>query len=229
MRKSKSIKYWAYDDKPREKLANKGKKSLSNSELIALLLESGSAQQSAISLAKEILAHCNNNLKTLSDKQIQELCTFKGIGIAKASKLVACFELAIRLHAIEETDKAKINSSLEAHQQLSSLFNGLGHEEFWVIFLNQANTILSIENISKGGITSTVVDPKIIFNKALIHKATAIIIAHNHPSGNLSPSSEDLSLTEKIKKASNLLQITLLDHLIISDKQYLSMADEGLI
>ncbi len=229
MEKLKSIKHWALDDKPREKLIKKGKKSLSNSELLAILIESGTIDQSAISLAKEILQHSHNSLKILAKKEIQELCRFRGIGIAKATKLIASFELAHRLNAMEEVSKPKINASKEAFQYLTTKFTGLDHEEFWVIYLNQANGIIAIENISKGGITSTVVDLKIIFQKALLNKATGLIIAHNHPSGNLSPSNEDILLTKKIEKASKILQISLLDHLIISDKQYLSMADEGMI
>ncbi len=229
MKNLNSIKYWAPDDKPREKLINKGKKSLSNSELIALIIESGSTKQTAIALAQEILQANNNQLSNLCNRKLQELCKFKGIGTAKAAKLIACFELASRIQNSEDLDNFKIHSSKDAHKQLSTIFAGLKHEEFWVIYLNQANTLLAVENISKGGMTSTVVDLKLIFNNALLNNATAIILAHNHPSGNLRPSQEDKHITENIYKASKLLQITLLDHLIVSDKQYLSMADEGLI
>ncbi len=229
MKNPNSIKNWSFDDKPREKLINKGAKQLSNSELLAILIESGTKEFSALHLAKLILKESNNNLKFLIQKESQELQQFHGIGIAKATKLMACFELARRIDFQAETILQKIHSSKEAFLQFSPHLSGLKHEEFWVIFLNQANGIIIIENLSKGGITSTVVDLKILFNRALLNKATALIIGHNHPSGNLSPSEQDLQLTKDISQAAKLLQFSLLDHLIISDKQYLSMADEGMI
>lgn len=229
MNHSKSIKLWAKDDMPREKLIKHGERALSNSELIAILLGSGTIQTSAVGLAQELLQTCQNNLTSLSKKNVHELCEFKGIGPAKAVKLVAAFELSKRREQFIHLLPTKIQNSNDAHANLIPYLANLSHEEFWCIYLNQANHILSIENISKGGITGTLVDIRILFNKALSLKATGIVLAHNHPSGNTDPSKQDILLTKKVEKAAKLLEISLHDHLIIADKQYLSMADEGMI
>ncbi len=230
MSQTNSIKTWAIDDMPREKLASKGAYSLSNSELIAILLRSGSSDISAVGLAKNILAEHNNDLYTLSRRSIKELCKYRGIGPAKAVALKACFELAKRYRNEGETQsKEKVTCSQDAFHILFPHLNGLNHEEFWCVFLSRANKVLALENISKGGIHSSVVDLKIIFKKALLHEACGLIIAHNHPSGSKKPSVADHEATKKISEGAKQLDIQLLDHLIFYNNNYLSFADKGLL
>lgn len=225
-----SIKSWAIDDMPREKLASKGAYSLSNSELIAILLRSGSPEESAVDLAKNMLAEHNNDLYQLSRKTIKELCQYKGIGPAKAVSLKACFEIAKRYRNNEEPEtKEKITCSKDAFHMFFPHLNGLNHEEFWCMFLSRANKVLAIENISKGGIHASVVDLKVIFKKALLHESCGLIIAHNHPSGSNKASAEDRKTTQKILEGAKQIDIQLLDHLIFYKNDYLSFADKGLL
>ena len=224
-----SIKNWSEDDKPREKLISKGKHALSDAELIAILLGSGNRTESAVQLAQRILKHANNNLADLSKMPLKELQQFKGIGEAKAITIIAATELGKRQSVQEVTTKQKIGSSKDAAQIFCSLLGDLPHEEFWIILLNRANKIISKQLISRGGITGTVADQRIIFKLAIENLAVGIILCHNHPSGNLTPSPEDKQLTQNIKTSAKLLDVTILDHLIVTDNGYYSFADEGLI
>ncbi len=224
-----SIKCWAEDDRPREKMLNKGKHALSNSELLAIILASGNKEESAVDLAKRILDSCDQNLIELSKLGIERLKKFKGIGMVKAITIEAALELGRRRQQSEAKSKLSINSSKTAYDLLKAQLQDLSHEEFWVLYLNRANKILSSENISKGGIVGTVADRRLIYTRALELKSTGIILAHNHPSGALRPSTEDIDLTKKMKSAGQTLDIAVLDHIIISDQGYFSFADDGLI
>ncbi|MDI1234997.1 MAG: DNA repair protein RadC [bacterium] len=224
-----SIKNLAEDDKPREKLLLKGKSSLSNVELLAILLSTGTRKKSAIDLAREILEKSNRNLDELAKLSVNELCKIDGIGPAKAITIVAAIELAGRRQQTIAREKPKITTSKHAYEILRHHLQDLNHEEFWLLCLNRAGQVTAEIRISEGGITSTVADPKKIFKFALEHLATGIIVCHNHPSGNLSPSEQDREITNKIKAAGRTLDINLMDHLIITQKQYFSFADEGLL
>lgn len=223
-----SIKHWAEEDRPREKLLNQGCKRLSDAELIAILLGSGSQRESALELARKMLKAKDNELHCLAQCSIKELCQFKGIGPAKAVTLVAAMELGQRRKS-KQHQLESISSSKAAYTFLSHRLADLPHEEFWILTLNRANKIISTEQISIGGVAGTVVDAKLVFNKALQQLASSIIMAHNHPSGNLRPSQADLDLTRKLKAAGQLLDIQVLDHLIITSHGYTSMADEQLM
>lgn len=222
-----TIKAWAEEDRPREKLLALGRRSLSDAELIAILIGSGSTTESAVDLSKRILLSCNNQLAALAKLSVQDLSKFKGIGEAKAISIIAALELGRRRKESEIVNTDKITSSKEAFHLLHPFFADLLHEEFWVIMLNKANKIIHKSLISKGGQSGTVADPKIIYKAALEHNAANIILAHNHPSGNLRPSDADLSLTKKLIDAGKLLDISVLDHLIFAGNSYLSFADEG--
>ncbi len=224
-----SIKNLAEDDKPREKLLLKGKSSLSNVELLAILLSTGTRKKSAIDLAREILEKSNRNLDELAKLSVNELCKIDGIGPAKAITIVAAIELAGRRQQTIAREKPKITTSKHAYEILRHHLQDLNHEEFWLLCLNRAGQVTAEIRISEGGITGTVADPKKIFKFALEHLATGIIVCHNHPSGNLSPSEQDREITNKIKAAGRTLDINLMDHLIITQKQYFSFADEGLL
>lgn len=220
-----SIKSWALDDRPREKLIEKGSKSLSDAELLAILLGSGSRSESAVGLAKRILNYAQNNLTELGRLGAEDLMQFKGVGEAKAVVLCSAFELARRRKS-EVVERAKITSAMDVFNQIAPLVSDLNHEEFWVLYLNRANVVLRKEKISSGGVAGTVVDNKIILKKALLNLASSIILVHNHPSGNLNPSIQDKKVTKKMKLACELLEINLLDHLIIAGNSYYSFADE---
>ncbi len=220
-----SIKSWSMDDRPREKLIEKGPKSLSNAELVAILLGSGTKNESAVDLAKKILNYAQNNLLVLGKLGVDDLMQFKGIGQAKAVTLCSTFELVRRRKAVIE-ERVKISSAVDVFNELFPFISDLNHEEFWVLFLNRANVIVKKERISSGGITGTVVDQKIILKKALLNLASSIILVHNHPSGNLNPSIQDKKVTQKMKLACELLEINLLDHIIIAGNSYYSFADE---
>jgi DNA repair protein RadC len=224
-----SIKTWAEDDRPREKLILKGKNALSDSELIAILIGSGSRELSAVDLAKKILNHVDNDLNSLGRLNVKELCKFKGIGEAKAISIITALELGKRRKDSEAIQLKKITSSTDAFQLLQPLIGDLGHEEFWVLYLSNANKVIRKEQLSIGGITGTVADVRKIFKTALEQSATAMIIAHNHPSGTLTPSLADKKLTQKVKDGGTLLDIKLLDHIIVTEKNYFSFADEGLL
>ncbi len=222
-----TIKAWAEEDRPREKLLFLGRRSLSDAELIAILIGSGSTTESAVGLSKRILHTYQNNLAGLAKLSVQDLCKFKGIGEAKAISIIAALELGRRRKETELTFTDKITCSKDGFNILAPYFADLLHEEFWVIMLARNNKVTSKILISKGGQSGTVADPKIIFKAALEHNAANIVLAHNHPSGNLKPSQQDLNLTKKIKAGAALLDIGLLDHLIFAGEGYFSFADEG--
>ncbi len=227
--KGLTIKSWAEADQPREKLKAKGKQQLSDTELIAILLGSGNREESALALSKRILNFFNNDLKTLAKAELHDLKAFKGIGEVKAIKIIAAMEIGRRRQLMSISEKPQICSSKEAFDTLAPLMMDLLHEEFWIILLNRANRVVGREKISSGGVSSTVVDAKVIFRKAIQYLACSVILAHNHPSGNLRPSQADIELTKKLKKAGESLDISVLDHLIITQKGFYSFADEGII
>ncbi len=222
-----SIKAWAEADRPREKLLLKGKQSLSDAELIAILMGSGRRQLSAVGLAQLILQSNNHNLNELGKNTVLDLREFKGIGEAKAITIIAALELGRRRQLSDLREKPQIRSSQDAYREMAPIIQDLPHEEFWVLLLNRANRILGRAKISSGGVSGTMVDAKLIFNKALEKKASSVMLFHNHPSGGLTPSQADISLTKKLKEAGKFLDTQVLDHLIISDRGYYSFADEG--
>ncbi len=225
-----TIKHWAEDDQPREKLMLKGRHSLSDAELVAILIGSGSKNLSAVELSKQILKEAaNNNLDKLSKLTINDLIKFKGIGEAKAITIVAAMELARRRKETLVEEKPMIRTSKSVFDLLIPFFSDLPHEEFFVILVNRANKVLKIERVGMGGITGTVADLRIMFKLAIENLATGIILSHNHPSGQLKPSDADIQLTKSIKEAGKILTIELLDHVIISNDGYFSFADEGLL
>jgi DNA repair protein RadC len=224
-----NIKAWAEEDRPREKLALKGKSTLSDAELIAILIGSGNRNETAVELSKKILSTINNDLNKLGKLTISDLTQFNGIGEAKAISIIAALELGRRRKDSGIEKKAAIKSSNDAYNVISDVLSDLPHEEFWVIYLNKKNEVIKKENISKGGIDSTIADTKIIFKHAIEQLASAIILCHNHPSGNLKPSNADIKLTKKLKETGIMLDTPVLDHLIIGEKDYFSFADEGII
>lgn len=224
-----SIKNWNEDDRPREKLMLKGRASLSDAELIAILIGSGSRNESAVSLSQRILASVSNNLSELGRCTLSELMQFKGIGQAKAIAIAAALELGRRRRNGEALERKKITSSRSVFEYVQPLLGDLAHEEFWVLFLNNSNKVIKSEQLSKGGITGTIVDVRLAFKQALQLGAVSIILAHNHPSGTLKPSQADIQLTKKIKTAGESLDIKVLDHLIITEKAYFSFADENML
>ena len=226
---STSIKNWATDDRPREKLLAKGASALSNSELIAILLNNGSKNKSAVELAKDILKLGQDNLNELGKLTFKDLKKIKGIGEAKSVTIVAALELGRRRQAAASLEKPVVRSSREIAEYLQALIQDYNYEVFAVIFLNRANKINHFEIISRGGITGTVADPRVILRKALEEEATSIILCHNHPSGNLKPSFADEELTRKIKEAASYMDIKVIDHIIVSEDGYYSFADEGIL
>ncbi len=215
-----TIKRWAEEDRPREKLLLKGKSALSDAELIAILIGSGNKHQSAVELSQVILDHFENDLSSLAKVSVKDLQKFKGIGEAKAITIVAALELGRRRKSSDPIKKLKITSSKEAYKLLLGDLSDLRHEEFWLVFLKRNNEVIKKEMLSRGGISGTIVDSKMIFKRALEEIASGIILAHNHPSGNLNPSIEDISLTKKVKDAGKSLDIVILDHLIITENGY---------
>jgi DNA repair protein RadC len=224
-----SIKNWSDDDKPREKLVQKGRSVLSDAELIAILIGSGSRSESAVELSKRILASVDNNLNDLGKLSIKQLMAFKGIGEAKAVSIAAALEMGRRRRGEDSTRIQKIGSSKDVYHLLQPILGDLEHEEFWILFLNNSNKVLYKAQLSKGGITGTLVDVRLVMKRALELGAVAIILAHNHPSGTLRPSAADKQITNKIKVASETLDIKVLDHLIITQKSYYSFADEKIL
>lgn len=222
------ITNWHEDDKPREKLMLKGKSVLSDAELIAILIGSGSRNESAVGLSKRILASVNNNLNALGKLSIQQLMTFKGIGEAKAISILAAMELGRRRRTEDTIELQKITSSKVVFEIMQPIIGELLHEEFWVLYLNNANKVIYKSQISKGGITGTVADTRVIFKIALEQNAVGLILTHNHPSGNLNPSDADIQITKKLKIAAKQLDLTILDHIIITEASYYSFADEGI-
>lgn len=224
-----SIKNWADDDRPREKLVQKGSYVLSDAELIAILIGSGSRDESAVDLAKRILASVDHNLNELGKLSVNQFMRFKGIGEAKAVTIAAALEMG-RRRRLEDTSKiTKIKSRHDVFELLYPLIGELPHEEFWIVYLNNSNKVVHKAQLSKGGITGTLVDVRLVLKQALELGAVGIILAHNHPSGTLKPSAADKQITQKLKVASEALDIKILDHLILSQHEYLSFADEGIL
>lgn len=222
------INQWAEDDRPREKLLLKGKSALSDSELLAILIGSGSRNESAVQLCQRILASTNNNLNQLGKLSVLQLTEFKGIGEAKAISIVAALELARRKRSEEAPDYTRVNSSKSVFEIMQPIIGELPHEEFWVLYLNNSNKVIHKLQLSKGGITGTIVDIRIIFKKALECNATSLILSHNHPSGKLKPSDADKEVTKKLKLAGQQMDITVLDHIIITETGFYSFNDEGI-
>lgn len=223
------IKCWAEDDKPREKLLLKGKSSLSDAELLAIILGSGTRNESAVGLSKRILKTTNNSLNSLSKLSFQQLCSFNGIGPAKAISIIATLELAKRKKEELVVELPKIITTKTVFELMHPLLGDLPHEEFWVIYLNNSNHVVHKAQISKGGITGTVVDVRIILKVALEYHALSFILCHNHPSGKLFPSEADIEITNKIKIAAKQLDILLVDHMIVTELGYYSFAEDGKI
>jgi DNA repair protein RadC len=224
-----TIKSWALDDRPREKLLAKGKTALSDAELIAILIGSGNREESAVALSKRILKGVNGNINELAKLSVKKLTVFKGIGEAKAISIITALELGKRRQMEAALEKPKIASSKDVANLMQPILGDLEHEEFWVLFLNNSNKVVSKNQISKGGLTATIVDIRLVFKSALELASVGIIVCHNHPSGKLQPSTADKQLTQKIKEAGIILDIKLLDHLIITEKAYFSFADENLL
>ncbi|WBL21882.1 RadC family protein [Zunongwangia sp. HRR-M8] len=224
-----SIKNWAIDDRPREKLLRKGKLSLSDSELIAILISSGNRKETAVELSKRILASTQNNLSELGKLTVSQLCKFSGIGEAKAITIIAALELGRRRRLENALERTKITSSRSVFELMQPVIGELPHEEFWIIYLNNSNKVIDKLQLSKGGITGTLVDVRLTLKKALELGAVSIILAHNHPSGTLKPSTADKNLTQKLKTASESLDIKVLDHIIVTEMSYFSFADEAIL
>lgn len=224
-----SIKAWAEDDRPREKLILKGRQALSDAELLAILIGSGNRNESAVDLCKRILSDYTHSLDSLAKCTVSDLKKYRGMGEAKAISIVAAMELGRRRSAAPAAEAVPITGSEEAWKVIAPVLSDLPHEEFWVLLLNRANIVMRKEIISKGGMNSTVVDPKIVFRAALDHGACGIILCHNHPSGSVKPSEQDQRLTRRLKEGASILDISLLDHIIVGAKTYFSFADDGLL
>lgn len=222
-----SIKNWSEDDKPREKLLNKGRNSLSDAELVAILIGSGSRDESAVALSKRILASVNHQLGELGRLSIPQMMQFRGIGKAKAVTIAAALELGRRRRGEEAAKVARITGSRDVFELMQPLIGELPHEEFWIVYLNNANKVLHSVLLSKGGITGTLVDVRLVMKQALELGAVALILAHNHPSGTLKPSEADKLITRKLNKAAEALDLKILDHLIITERDYYSFADHN--
>lgn len=226
---SGTLKSWAVEERPREKVMANGIQYLSDAELLAILMGSGTRNTTAVELARKILGGVSNNLHELGRQSISDLQKVKGVGPAKAISLIAAMELGRRRSGAHQVDKIPVKSSETVFQVFHPLMGDLEHEEFWLLMLNRANRVLGRFKVSQGGLSGTVIDTRIILKKALDNLASSIIVCHNHPSGNMQPSDADVKITEKLKKAAEMLEIKLLDHIIIADKSYFSFADEGLI
>lgn len=224
-----SIKNWSQDDQPREKLLYKGRSALSDAELVAILIGSGNRTESAVGLCKRILGSVDNNLSALGKLSVAQLMTFNGIGEAKAITIAAAMELGRRRRSEDKVDRTKITSSTSVFEVMQPLLGELPHEEFWILYLNNANAIIKQQQLSKGGITGTLVDVRLTLKTALEVGATALILVHNHPSGTLKPSQADQQITQKLKMASQSLDIKVLDHVIVTEHQYFSFADQGIL
>lgn len=224
-----SIKAWAEEDRPREKLLNKGAQNLSDAELLAILLRSGSREETVVSLAQRVLKGCENNLHELGKQSLPMLTQFKGMGETKALTIMAAMELGRRRQLSDIKERPQVRSSKDAYQAIAPILADLPHEEFWILLLNRSNRIISRDRVSMGGVSGTVVDARLVFKKALEVLASSVILCHNHPSGNLSPSQADLNLTRKLKKAGEVMDAAVIDHLIIADGGFYSFADEGIL
>lgn len=224
-----TIPCWSEEDRPREKMILKGRNSLSDAELLAILIGTGTGSKSAVDLGRELLSLCNGNLYEFGKLRLSQLCAVKGIGHSKAISVMAALELGRRRKDLRAEKKPKITGSLKAYQELKGYFYDLMHEEFFVLYLNRANKVLQVKQLSIGGTSGTYVDPKIIFKNGMDLAASGIILAHNHPSGNLKPSEADIKLTKKIKQFGELIEMPVLDHLIITDNGYFSFSDQELL
>ena len=224
-----TIPQWCAEDKPREKYAAQGPTVLSDAELLAILLRTGTPTESAVDLSRRLLRSCNNQLNRLEELSLEQLMEIHGIGQAKAITLKAAFELGRRIRSEQVEDQGVIRSSNDAAEIMQERIGHLRHEEFWVILLNQGVKIIDIAQIGRGGLTATTVDPRIILHEALLHNATGIILCHNHPSGTLTPSKADILLTRELQKATSLIGIQILDHIILHKNSYYSFLDEGKI
>lgn len=227
--KQSGIKSWAETDRPREKLLAKGRESLTDAELIAILIGSGNREHTAVALSQKILKSASNNLHELGRKQLSELMVFKGIGEAKAISIAAALELGRRRQMTDPISRPRITSSRDAYNLIAPLLNDISHEEFWVMLLNHGGKLIKRLKISSGGVSQTLVDPKLIFKKALDCLASKIILIHNHPSGSLKPSYHDINITKKLQSGGKLLDIIVDDHIIISEQGYYSFLDEGMM
>lgn len=227
--KKLNIKEWAVEDRPREKMLSNGSRSLTNAELIAILIGSGNINETAVELSKRILASTTNSLNDLGRKGIDYLQTFKGIGEAKAVTIVAALELGKRRKEADVFNKRKIQESKDAADYFQPLLGDLNHEEFWILLLNRGNKIIDSFMVSQGGLSGTVIDVRIILKKAVEQLASSIILCHNHPSGNMQASDADLKITKKINDAAKIMDIAILDHIIIGQNSFLSFADEGML
>lgn len=223
------IKAWAEADRPREKLLQQGRRQLTDAELIAILIGSGSRNETAVDLSKRILSSCRNDLHKLAQLTVKELSKFKGIGEAKAITIVAALELGRRRKDVEPAEVQKIISSIDAHRVIKADLADLPHEEFWVLLLNRANVVLGKHFLSKGGQAGTIVDPKVVFKIALEHGAASMVLVHNHPSGTLKPSLADISITKKLMELGRMMEIEVHDHLIVYNDTFLSLADESYV
>ena len=223
------IKSWSQTDRPREKLLNKGRESLTDAELLAILIGSGNRELTAVGLSQEILKSASNNLHELGRKELSELMQFKGIGEAKAITIAAALEIGRRRQIVDPIAKPLISSSREAYNLIAPLLKDINHEEFWILLMNHGGRLIKRLKISSGGVSQTLVDPKLIFKKALDCLASKIILVHNHPSGSLKPSYEDIGITKKLRQGGKLLDIMVDDHIIISENGYFSFSDEGMM
>jgi DNA repair protein RadC len=226
---SLKITDWAVEDRPREKLYQKGTSSLSDAELLAILIGSGTKSRSAVDLGRELLSMADNNLNSLGKLSISDLTKIRGIGNARAITIAAALELGRRRKLAEIPDMPQIKCSREVFELVNPVLADLSHEEFWILFLNRSNRVINRMKLSQGGVSGTVTDVRMIMKKAIENLASGIIVCHNHPSGNLNPSESDTRITQKIKEAGTLMDIQLLDHLIICEKDYYSFADNGLV
>lgn len=229
MTETLNLKKWAEADRPREKLIQQGTNSLTDTELIAILIRSGSREETAVELARNILNKSNNDLSELSRLSVKDLSHYKGMGSVKAITIIAALELGRRRREAEALKKDKISSSKEAALIFQPSLSDLSHEEFWILLLDRANQVITKTNLSKGGLAGTVVDPKIIFKLAIERYASGIVLCHNHPSGNNKPSEADIKLTKNLKQAGDFLEIKIIDHIIIAGNLYYSFADEGIL
>lgn len=228
-RKNITIKAWAEDDQPREKLLSQGSVYLSDAELVGILLSSGNQEESAVDLGKRILTHVNHDLHELSRMTVGELMRFKGIGKAKAVTIVAAMELGKRRKEREKPKRISTNCGRDVFELMGARLMDLPHEEFWILLLDRSNQVKNKIMVSRGGISETPVDTRLIFKHAIDHRASSIILCHNHPSGSTKPSHQDITLTKKLVEAGKLLDIKILDHIIVGDSSYTSLADQGII
>ena len=226
---NQSIKNWATEDRPREKMIAKGREALTNAELIAILIGSGNSNESAVDLSRRILKDVDNNLIMLSQLSINELIAYNGIGEAKAVSIASALELGRRRRFAEVAKQTSIKNSKDAFEYFYMHISDIEHEQFWVLLLNPVNKVIKLVKISDGGINGTSADPKRIFKIALENNATAIMLCHNHPSGNVAPSEADIAITNSMANGGKILEIKILDHIVVGIDNYFSFADSGLI